>query len=580
MYCVSFLIAALVSSATARSLVLEHVPVLPEGWAKTDKTVDASRDIGFKIALRQPAADKIAAAPSGQHLSAEQVQTLQTPDAQEAAQVIAWLAASGISDVKQKNDIISVRTTVEKAEKLLETKFAKYDFEDKHTFVRAEKYAVPEKVHSYIDFIYPITHFMAPTHGPIQAGNAIVSREQAASHADAFCKNGVTPACIKKLYNVTYKAPNAKGSSTPTSEARLAINGYLEEKGSHKDAKQFFAKYAPDLSKAQYDFAVELVNNGTNSELGTGEAMLDIEYAMGLGYPANTTFYSTGGTGDKLGDDGKPEATSDNEPYLDFIQHLLEKPDNEIPHVLSVSYGDDELTVPQVYAKRVCDAYGLLTKRGTTVIHSSGDGGAAGGHGSNCRSKDGKNTEIAMATFPAGCPWVTAIGGVEHTTEPPSGVSFSSGGFSTYFERPSWQDTVVPAYQKQIGNLMSGKYPKNGRGIPDISAVATNFQVVVSGQEGGISGTSASAPLIAGLISLVNDARLRKGKQSIGFLNPHLYSDNVQKVLQDITKGTSNSCSFSSGTPGGWPAKKGWDAITGLGVPKDFQKFLDALVAV
>lgn len=580
MYSVSFLIAALVSSATARSLVLEHVPVLPENWAKTDKALDGSSTIGFKIALRQPAADKIAAAPSAQHLTAEQVKALQMPDAQEAATVMGWLAASGITDAKQQNDIISVRTTVDKAEKLLDTKFANYDFDNQQTFVRAEKYAVPEKVHSYIDFIYPITHFMAPTHGPIQTTNAIVSREQAATHADAFCRSGVTPACIKKLYNITYKAPVAKGSSTPTSEARLAIAGYLNEHGSHKDTKQFFDKYAPDLSKAKYDFAVELLNNGTNSEDGTGEAMLDIEYAMGIGYPANSTFYSTGGTGDKLGDDGKPVADSDNEPYLDFIQYLLNKPDNQIPHVLSVSYGDDELTVPQAYAKRVCDAYGLLTKRGTTVIHSSGDGGAAGGRNSNCRSKDGKNTEVAMATFPAGCPWVTAIGGVDNSAEPPSGVSFSSGGFSTYFDRPSWQDVVVPAYQKQIGDLMKGKYPTNGRGIPDISAVATNFQVIVSGQQEGIGGTSASAPLVAGLISLVNDARLRKGKQSIGFLNPHLYSDDVQKVLQDITKGTSNSCSFSSGSPGGWPAKKGWDAITGLGVPKDFQKLLDLLVAV
>ncbi|CEJ93782.1 hypothetical protein VHEMI09351 [[Torrubiella] hemipterigena] len=574
MYSISFLMAALVSSATARSLILEYVAELPQGWTVANKAVDTGKNINFKIALRQPAADQIAAPPGAQHLTADQVRALQAPDAKDAAAVLQWLAANSITNVKQNNDIISVSTSVEKAEKLLEAKFAHYDFDNQATLLRTNQYAIPENLKGAIDFIYPITHFMDPVRRSAVEQDAAPTQAVLDSVNAASCLLSVTPECIKSLYNVKYKAPDTEPKN------RLAVAGYLNEHGNHADNDDFFKTFAPKLYAAGYNFSVELVNGGQNPDTphtGTGEAMLDLEYAMALAYPSATTFYSTGGLGGKLDDSGNLGA-SDNEPYLEFIQYLLNKGDDEIPHVLSTSYGDDELTVPETYARRVCDLYGLLTKRGVSVIHSSGDGGAAGGRDSNCRSKDGKHTEIAMATFPASCPWVTAIGGVTNTAEPPSGVDFSSGGFSKYFTRPTWQDKVVPAYQKAIGGLMDGYYPKDGRGIPDFSAVATNFAVIFGGMPSLIGGTSASAPLISGLISLVNDARLRKGKQSIGFLNEIMYSDKVRAVLQDITTGTSKSCSFSTGKPGGWPAKKGWDAITGLGVPKDFEKFLAVLV--
>ncbi|KAM3515645.1 hypothetical protein MY11210_000823 [Beauveria gryllotalpidicola] len=91
---------------------------------------------------------------------------------------------------------------------------------------------------------------------------------------------------------------------------------------------------------------------------------------------------------------------------------------SQLPHVLSVSYGEDELSVPKQYAKRVCDAYGLLTKRGTTIVHAPGDGGSTGGHNGNCRSRDGKNTDTTMPTFPDSCPWVTTVGATHQGSNP------------------------------------------------------------------------------------------------------------------------------------------------------------------
>jgi kumamolisin len=96
--------------------------------------------------------------------------------------------------------------------------------------------------------------------------------------------------------------------------------------------------------------------------------------------------------------------------------------------------------------------------------------------------------------------------------------------------------------------------------MPDIAANAdsqTGYNVLVDGQWSVIGGTSAVAPLMAGLIALAN----QKLKRSVGFINPKLY---VAKsgVFKDITQGNNTTAKA-----GGYTAKKGWDACTGLGVP-------------
>lgn len=101
------------------------------------------------------------------------------------------------------------------------------------------------------------------------------------------------------------------------------------------------------------------------------------------------------------------------------------------------------------------------------------------------------------------------------------------------------------------------------RAIPDVSAAAVNYQVITAG--GGAaseSGTSASTPVFAALIALVNDARLAAGKPSLGFVNPALYQIKGG-VGSDIITGNNKNPSCSTG----YPALPGWDAITGLGTP-------------
>jgi kumamolisin len=139
----------------------------------------------------------------------------------------------------------------------------------------------------------------------------------------------------------------------------------------------------------------------------------------------------------------------------------------------------------------------------------------------------------------------------------------TGGGVSDTFGLPTWQaDAHIP---------LSTNDQHSGRGVPDIAANAdpqTGYQVLVDGQSFPIGGTSAVAPLWAGLLALLNQQR----GHAVGYLNPFLYQQYPQliqaKALRDIT----------SGSNGSYNAGSGWDACTGLGAP-DGAQLLKALLA-
>ncbi|RZK59526.1 MAG: peptidase S53, partial [Hymenobacter sp.] len=125
--------------------------------------------------------------------------------------------------------------------------------------------------------------------------------------------------------------------------------------------------------------------------------------------------------------------------------------------------------------------------------------------------------------------------------------SATGGGLSAHF--------AVPAYQH---NLQLPTATQPGRGLPDVAGDAdpnTGYQVRVDGQNMVIGGTSAVAPLWAGLLALLN----QKLPQPVGFLNPLLYGPLAGKgATHDIV----------SGTNGAFTAGPGWDACTGWGSPQ------------
>jgi len=247
----------------------------------------------------------------------------------------------------------------------------------------------------------------------------------------------------------------------------------------------------------------------------------------------------------------------------------------KLPQVISNSYGDDEQTIPKSYAERVCKSFAQLGARGISLLVSSGDGGLGGQDDSACLTNDGKNSSTFLPAFPASCPYVTAVGAtMQFEPELPAyrnpgpgpdgkthGFYASGSGFSNYFPRPKYQDGTVDKYVAALEGKYEGLFNCEGRGYPDISAQGLYFAFFWNNTLATISGTSASTPLTASIISLVNDARIAAGKSSLGWLNPWIYS-TAHKAFTDVVGGETASC----GTDG-FPVTEGWDPSTGFGTP-------------
>ena len=130
------------------------------------------------------------------------------------------------------------------------------------------------------------------------------------------------------------------------------------------------------------------------------------------------------------------------------------------------------------------------------------------------------------------------------------------GGISDFFPLPSWQTSAgIPPSVNPAG--------RTGRGLPDLAGHAdesTGYQVRVDDLDTVIGGTSAVAPLTAGLVALCNESL----GTNIGFLNPLLYGRlGKNGVFRDITSGNNDM----TGHVGGYKAGPGWDACSGFGSP-------------
>jgi tripeptidyl-peptidase-1 len=497
------------------------------------------------------------------------------PSEETLSSVSAWLRAAGISDFEVDSDWATFKTTVGVANKLLDTKFAWYISEEAkpRKVLRTLEYSVPDEVAPHINLIQPTTRFAA-----IRANHNTdheISGLQLAAVANntVNCDASITPQCLKQIYKIDYKADAKSGS-------KVAFASYLEEYARYSDLALFEQNILPEA--VGQNFSVVQFSGGLNSQNSSddsGEANLDLQYIVGTSSPLPVTEFSTGGRGPWVADLDQPdEADSANEPYLEFLQNVLKLSQSELPQVISTSYGENEQSVPKSYALSVCNLFAQLGSRGVSVIFSSGDSGT----GSACQSNDGKNTTKFQPQFPAACPFVTSVGSTRYLNE--TATFFSSGGFSDYWKRPSYQDDAIKAYFHHLGEENKPYFNRHGRGFPDVSAQGFGFRVYDKGSLKGYQGTSASAPAFAGVVALLNDARLRANKPVLGFLNPLLYSN--PDALNDITLGGSTGCDGNArfhGKPNGspvipyasWNATADWDPVSGLGTP-NFPKLLKA----
>jgi len=224
--------------------------------------------------------------------------------------------------------------------------------------------------------------------------------------------------------------------------------------------------------------------------------------------------------------------------------------------VISISWGNPEDKWTQQGINTMNQAFAIAAALGITVFCAAGDRG----------STDGEPDQKNHVDFPSSSPYITGCGGtrlesengsVRETVWNDGPSSATGGGVSALFDLPLWQANVNVPLPPELGST-----PK--RGVPDVAANAdpeTGYKVRVDGIDLVFGGTSAVAPLWAGLIALINQYRKTQGKQSIGYLNPALYLQfdalRQANALRDVLVGNN----------GAFSAEPGWDACTGTGTP-------------
>ncbi len=322
------------------------------------------------------------------------------------------------------------------------------------------------------------------------------------------------------------------------------------------------ASYDPAAVAARYGFPTGLTGQGqviALIELGGGyTASQQAAYfkAKGVKRTGSLTAVPVGGAtntpGDPNGADGEVQldiqvagsvapaadiavyfGANQGSGFLDAITAAIHDAQRSVS-VISISWGGPESGWAAQDIDAMDQAFQSAASLGIAVCAASGDSGADDG------------TSVKAVDFPASSPHVLGCGG---THLPASGAETAwndgsaggatGGGYSAHFAKPSWQ----------AGNSNAR------RGVPDVAGDAdpqTGYNVSVDGTAEVVGGTSAVAPLWAGLLALTG----QQAKRKLGLVNPALYAD--AGVLNDITSGNNN----------GYSAAKGWDPVTGLGSPK------------
>ncbi|KAL2431026.1 Tripeptidyl-peptidase sed2 [Exophiala dermatitidis] len=518
----------------------------------------------------------------GHHLSQQQVHDLITPSNETTGLIEEWLSEHGIDSCHYQynaaRDWITLTLPVAQVERLLHTKYSVYQHQDGSQLVRTTEWSLPRSLHEHVTTIQPTTAFLrANPRGetvltvPTEIDLDHLTVATNASSLSRICNfAGMTTKCLSALYNTHNYTVQASDKN------QVGFTNYLGQVSSRDDAKLYLQNFKPEAINSSYAVNQVSVNNGPldNATAIPGvEGNLDLQTILGLVYPTPVTLYSTGGS--PPFDPDTFTTSNTNEPYLTWVLYMREQDRNTLPSVISTSYGDDEQTVPEEYAKTVCNQFAALGAQGISLFFSSGDYGVGGND--SCISNDGQNRTTFLPAFPASCPYVTAVGGTRDLPEvvaydPRNGYA-SGSGFSNYFTRPSWQDTAVERYFDSAGKQLEqfqGLYNATGRAYPDLAAQSYRYLVFINSTVTSVDGTSCAAPTIAGIFALVNDALAANGKPPLGWLNPWLYQQGFA-AFTDVVNGSSVGCNGP-----GFSAAEGWDVASGFGTP-DFEKILEVL---
>ena len=383
------------------------------------------------------------------------------------------------------------------------------------------------------------------------------------------------PANLKDIITSVHGLDNR-----PQAQAHFRIASNSTSAQVRANASPSVSYTAPQVG-ALYDFPSSATGHGQTIgiiELGGGYTQSDLNsYFNTLGIspaPTVTAVSVDGASNQPTGDSGGPDAEvmldievagavapsakiavyfapNTDSGLLDAInQAVNDKTHN--PSVISISWGGPESTWTSQSLKSYNSALQAASAVGVTVCIACGDNGAT----------DGVDDGLDHVDFPASSPYALACGGTHLAG---SGTTITSevvwndlpdngatgGGVSATFPLPTWQANAKVPPSVNPGHFV-------GRGVPDVAGDAdpfTGYQIDVDGSGIVVGGTSAVAPLWAGLIAGLNSSL----QTPVGYLNPTLYQTVAVAAgaFHDITSGNND----------GYSAGPGWDACSGWGSP-------------
>jgi len=546
-----------------------------------------------------------------QYLTRSEVKELVAPPIRVQKDILRWiqeieqtLPSGNLISVENRQTTIVVRSTCLFAEKLFQTDM--FLFHNSRNNIVVAKHlgtlSLPTELSDSINLITGITE-LPPIKERLSKKSSSVSSSSSTSttgpapppQPNNECNN---PFTIKQLYNVPLDLfiTNKLSNASIYAEEDDAPEGF--GLGSIEDYQHSLGLPSNPITCILGNAASDYALNDTDTE-----ANLDTEMVTGMAPNATTCFYIM---------------SIYNGWMYEFSEQIINTP--KAPLVVSMSYGWNEnqacdnisqgaglgnctyyhIPNSQVYVNMTNTNFQMLGVIGHTILASSGDGGTAGNQGTT------NNCETMGPLFPAGSPFLTSVGGtsVEASNQPPRGWDASAppictdafyqcncstsnneqpalsnntagfdtgGGFSIYSSQPSYQMAAVQGYLKSGVELPSSQYwnPKN-RGYPDVAGVAGNVCLLDPGSPCNmVAGTSCSAPMWAGLMTLLNNDRLNAGKKPLGFFNPVIYNmfaANPSLYYNNQFAGGNNN--------GGCPPNMGfnykagfWTPLTGCGSP-------------
>lgn len=321
----------------------------------------------------------------GNHLLREEVNKL-TINQDSRNAVVSYLLSNGASVVSESlnGDYITAEASIKLWGEIFNTEFYIFHQKGQHErveqLVRAEKYWIPKEINEHVEGVLKVIEIPVITSGSFLKSLPSSKSNSNSINTEALAIPKITPAILKKYYNMS-SATVGSPSSTQ------AIFASIEQYMSPADLSFFQTDQNVPINPISSNVGGHVSSSYcVSSPQNCAEGNLDIQYIMSVSPLSPTTFWYT------------------DETFSDFLVSV----GNTVspPLVISISYGQEEdyTTITELNAFKTQSV--KLGVMGVTILVASGDDGA------NSRTVRTSGTSMCgySPSFPASCPFVTAVG--------------------------------------------------------------------------------------------------------------------------------------------------------------------------